>query len=150
MSNNIVDLHMHSTASDGTDSPEDLINRIRKVGIKVFSLTDHDTIRGVNEIKVNLPNDIIFINGTEFSCKMNSGKCHILAYFYDANNAEFQNVIKHGKELHQTKLKIRLSYLSNLYNIDFSDDDLYELNKIDVVGKPHIVNLLVNNYRPSL
>ena len=77
---------------------------------------------------------------------MNSGKCHILAYFYDANNAEFQNVIQHGKELHQTKLKIRLSYLSNLYNIDFSDDDVYELNKIDVVGKPHIVNLLVNKY----
>ena len=58
MRNNIVDLHMHSTASDGTDSPEDLINKIRKSGIKVFSLTDHDTISGVNEIKANLPNDI--------------------------------------------------------------------------------------------
>ena len=62
-----VDLHMHSTASDGTDSPVEIVEKIREKGIKTFALTDHDTVRGVEEIlsKADLTG-LKFIKGVEF------------------------------------------------------------------------------------
>ena len=79
-----VDLHMHSTASDGTDTPEELLKNIRKSGITVFAITDHDTIEGAMQMEKLAPNDVKFIRGVEFSCKTPSGKCHIVGLNYDS------------------------------------------------------------------
>ena len=46
-----IDLHMHSTVSDGTDTPEELLGRVREAGLELFALTDHDAIKGVARIR---------------------------------------------------------------------------------------------------
>ena len=144
----LIDLHIHSTASDGTDTPEQILKKISEVeSVKIFALTDHDTIKGVEQIKNKIPPEIFFVNGVEFSCKTASGnKCHILGYFYDAANKDFQEILEQGKNLHAKKLEIRLKFLSDLYKINFLADDVKKICENEVVGKPHIVNFISEKF----
>ena len=93
-----VDLHLHSTASDGTDSPVEIVKKIREKGIKTFALTDHDTVRGVEEIlsKADLTG-LRFIKGVEFSCR-SSKLCHILGYGYDIKSSCIRQMCRRQME----------------------------------------------------
>ena len=65
-----IDLHMHSNVSDGTDTPEELLEHVRETGLEVFALTDHDAAKGCAAIRALLRDgDPVFINGAEFSCR---------------------------------------------------------------------------------
>ena len=142
-----TDLHIHSTESDGTDSPEKIVEKILQRGIKIFALTDHDTISGIEKIKKVLPREIFFINGVEFSCKIaDDKKCHILAYFYDSANENFQKILRAGYALRKNQFDIRLNYLSQKYNIIFTEADVKAMCTSKVVGKPHIVNFVSKKY----
>ena len=143
-----IDLHIHSTASDGTDSPEEIVEKIsRHSGVKIFALTDHDTIAGIEKLASTFPDKTFFINGVEFSCKIADGaKCHILAYFFDATNKAFQQLLSKGNELRKVQLDRRLKYLSKKYNIAFSESDVAEICQSTVVGKPHIVNFVAQKF----
>ena len=143
-----IDLHIHSTTSDGTDTPEEIAEKITQYsGIKIFALTDHDTIAGIEKLPATFSDKTFFINGVEFSCKIADGaKCHILAYFFDAANKAFQQLLSKGNELRKIQLDIRLKYLSKKYNITFSESDIAEICQSTVVGKPHIVNFVVQKF----
>ena len=143
-----IDLHIHSTASDGTDTFEEIVEKIScKAGIKIFALTDHDTIAGIEKLPATFPDKTFFINGVEFSCKIADGaKCHILAYFFDAANEAFQQLLSKGNELRKVQLDRRLKYLSKKYNIAFSESDVAEICQSTVVGKPHIVNFVAQKF----
>ena len=66
----IIDLHMHSVLSDGTDTPEELLQHVREAGLELFSVTDHDSIKGGKIFPGMLSeDDPKFISGVEFSCK---------------------------------------------------------------------------------
>ena len=144
----LIDLHIHSTASDGTDSPEQILEKISAMdGVKIFALTDHDTISGVEQIKNKIPQNIFFVNGVEFSCKTSGGnKCHILGYFYDATNKDFQEILEQGKNLRAKKLEVRLNFLSDLYKLNFSADDVKKLRENEVVGKPQIASFISEKF----
>lgn len=141
----LVDFHMHSTASDGKDSPTVLWEKIRHLGIRCFSLTDHDTIEGTREMERLAATDaeIRFVRGIEFSCVTPIEKCHILGYGYDWDNASFLSVLNKGVELRHKKLEQRLVFLKNEYGIEFADEDVTVLRKMDSVGKPHMGELMV-------
>ena len=143
-----VDLHIHSTASDGTDTPEEIAEKIAQYsGIKIFALTDHDTIAGIEKLPATFSDTTFFINGVEFSCKISDDtKCHILAYFFDAANEAFQQLLCKGNELRRVQLDIRLKYLSKKYNIAFSKSDIAEICQSTIVGKPHIVNFVSDRF----
>lgn len=75
-----IDLHMHSTVSDGTDMPVELLERVRQAGLELFALTDHDTIKGHRIIlDARTEDDPKVLSGVEFSCKDSScaSKCSI-------------------------------------------------------------------------
>ncbi len=143
-----IDLHIHSTVSDGTDSPKEIVEKIsRKDGIKIFALTDHDTIAGIENFPADISDKIFFINGVEFSCKTTDGvKCHILAYFFNADNEEFQMLLRKGSELRQIQFEKRLKYLIDKYGITFSEDDIAEICKSTIIVKPHIVNFVAQKF----
>ena len=143
-----IDLHIHSTASDGTDTPEEIVEKIsHKDGIKIFALTDHDTIAGIEKMPATFSDTIFFIKGVEFSCKIvDNNKCHILAYFFNAANEEFQQLLRKGNELRKVQLDIRLKYLTKKYDITFSESDIAEICQSTVVGKPHIVNFVAQKF----
>jgi len=143
-----IDLHIHSTASDGTDTPVEIAEKIsRKDGVKIFALTDHDTIAGIEKLPAEIYDKTFFIDGVEFSCKTTDGiKCHIPAYFYDSNNDEFQKLLRKGSELRKIKFEKRLKYLGDKYNIIFTESDIAEICKSNTVGKPHIVNFVAQKF----
>ena len=99
----MIDLHMHSTFSDGKDSVEKLIENVKSAGIDYFSLTDHDTAAGCREILENkklrekiIENKLTFVVGTEFSCLYKNYEMHILAYDF---NPFTQEVFEFEKEM---------------------------------------------------
>ena len=84
----MIDLHMHTTASDGTDTPEELLQNLRKAGISRFSLTDHDTYEASEKVLSMLEGDpeLKFTCGIEFSCREGRKKYHILGYGFDPDS----------------------------------------------------------------
>lgn len=145
-----VDLHMHSTASDGTDTPVRLAEKVKAAGIRFFALTDHDTVTGAEQLAEHLPAGVTFIPGVEFSCRMDSGKCHILGYRCDTAHPAFQDALSKGAALRRAKLERRLAFLQER-GMSFPEDELCRLRRIPGVGKPHLGNLMVKyGYAPDL
>ena len=139
-----VDLHIHTNASDGTDSPEQLLWNIQKAGITIFAVTDHDTIKGALKMKRIIPPGIKFIQGVEFSCITDSGvKCHILGLGYDEYNPDFREALRTGDSLRHEKFHLRIKLLRENFGITFDDDEIDSLLQTPGVGKPHIANMIV-------
>lgn len=140
-----IDLHMHTTVSDGTDSPLEIIDKVREKGIDVFSVTDHDAIKGSAMVKDALLNDrdLKFITGAEFSGKDGLGKYHILAYAYDPRSEAVNRLVDKGHALRMKKLDARLDFLKSEFGFEFSRQDIEGLYAMDNPGKPHIGNLMV-------
>ncbi|MBP2584543.1 putative metal-dependent phosphoesterase TrpH [Streptomyces sp. PvR006] len=78
-----IDLHTHSTASDGTDSPAELVRNAAAAGLDVVALTDHDTTRGHAEAIAALPEGLTLVTGAELSCRIDGVGLHMLAYLFD-------------------------------------------------------------------
>lgn len=139
-----IDLHMHSTVSDGTDAPLTLLKKVREAGLLYFSLSDHDAIEGNQEILSSLKEgDPQFLTGVEFSCKDELGKYHILGYGFDPDHEDIQKVVKAGHDIRITLLHERLEFLKENYHITFSKEEIDELFALKNPGKPHMAALLV-------
>ncbi|MBQ9156040.1 MAG: PHP domain-containing protein [Eubacterium sp.] len=139
-----IDLHMHTTVSDGTDTPEEILDKVRKTGLDCFSVTDHDAILASRRIlKIIRPDDPAFITGVEFSCKDSLGKYHILGYGYDPEASPIQAVVARGHQLRMGKMHARVDFLREHFHMTFSEDSLNQLFALDNPGKPHLGNLMV-------
>ncbi len=138
-----VDLHVHSNCSDGSDNVSELISKIENSDIKIFALTDHDTIEGCAEMKKLVPNDIKFIQGVELTCQADYIKCHILGFGCDIQNEKLNDLIKKGKNLRRIKMETRIDYLKNKWNIELTQKELDWLTSRKSVVKTHFANILV-------
>ena len=142
-----IDLHMHSTASDGTDSPEELIEKVKAAGIELFAVTDHDGIDGANKTGQLLlerkETELQFIKGIEFSCRDEFGKYHILGYAYDSETEELKNVVSVAHNNRVEKVQKRLDFLKEEFGFTFKDEDIKDLFKNANPGKPHIANMMI-------
>ena len=142
----LIDLHMHSLASDGEDTIVKLWSKIKGLGIRCFALTDHDTVVGVQEmedlIAADERADVSFIRGIEFSCITPVGKCHILGYGYDWDHPAFCAVLEKGAVRRREKLEQRLEFLREKYDIEFTEADIKDMRQNPSVGKPHIAKLM--------
>ena len=146
-----LDLHMHSTVSDGTDTPQELLAHVREKGIELFALTDHDAIKGYNMIRdIRTEADPKVLSGVEFSCRDEQGKYHILGYNYDPDSAPIQEVVELGHRYRMEKLNARLDFIDNRFGFSFPEEARQRLYALDNPGKPHIANLMVEyGYAPT-
>ena len=144
MKKRIADLHLHSIRSDGSWTEEELLAELRKRGITVFSLTDHDTIAGIARMEGIVPQDMRFIRGIEFSAVSPAGKCHILGYGYDPSSPEFLAAIEEGRHLREEKFRKRLNHLKEWHDIELSEEELRKLSELTTVGKPHLARILMD------
>ena len=139
-----IDLHMHTTVSDGTDTPAEIIERVKEAGITLFSVTDHDATEGGAIIESTLKKgDPAFIYGVEFSCKDEEGRYHVLGYGYDADSPVIRGLTNVGHEHRMNKLAQRLDFLQQQFGFTFSEEDRDALFALENPGKPHIGNLMV-------
>ena len=141
-----IDLHMHTTVSDGSDTPEAIVANVRDAGITVFSVTDHDAIKGCKAVQNQLKQgDPAFICGVEFSCKDDQGQYHILGYAYDPESKSIQGVVGRGHSLRMKKVKARLDFIKDAFGFVFPENEIRKLLSMDNPGKPHIGNLMVKH-----
>ena len=139
-----IDLHMHTVLSDGTDTPREIISRVREAGIELFSVTDHDGIGACSEVPPLLgEGDPVFITGAEFSCRDDLGKYHILGYGFDPESPAILELVEEGHSNRFAKVRSRLELLKSEYGIAFPDDEIKKLLSLANPGKPHIGNLMV-------
>lgn len=139
-----ADLHIHSNYSDGSDDISSLFLEIKKAGLEIFALTDHDTVAGCAEMSQLVPDGIKFIPSVELTCKADFVKCHILGYNCDYTNETLLKLIEKGKNLRKVKLETRINYLKNVWNIELTKEELDWLYSRKSVVKTHIANILVN------
>ena len=138
-----IDLHMHTNVSDGTDTPEELLDRVRESGLSVFSVTDHDAVRGACLVSESLKDgDPSFVPGVEFSCRDEEGKYHILGYGFDPGSAAVNEVVSLGHSMRMKKVKDRLEALESEHGFTFSQEDITALMSLENPGKPHIGKLM--------
>lgn len=138
-----VDLHIHSSYSDGSDDITALDENIIHSGLNIFALTDHDTIAGCEQMKGINPANVKFIQGVELTCKTGDISCHILGYNCNCNDKTLLALIEKGKILRRQKLETRIKYLKDVHNIELTKEELDWLYSRTSVVKTHIANLLV-------
>ncbi len=139
-----IDLHMHTVISDGTDTPEELLENIRKAEVELFSITDHDAVRGCEIVQALLrKGDPPCIPGVEFSCRDELGKYHILGYAYDLKAKPIRELVMKGHENRMSKVWDRLDGLEKKFQITFPEEEIMKLLGRSNPGKPHLANLMV-------
>lgn len=128
-----IDMHMHTSASDGTWDAAELINELKKNKINIFSVTDHDSVGNIKDIQEILKtrDRMIFIPGTELTAEYEGKEYHLTLYNFDINNKELLQLMNWTN---QSKLNSNLEYISsyaaNKYsNVNTEDFEQYEHNR---------------------
>ena len=135
------DLHIHSNCSDGSDTVDELAEKIKKSEIEIFALTDHDTVEGCKLMSEKFETG--FIKGIELTCLLEDIKCHILGYGIDIENPKLKELIEKGKVLRRKKLETRIHYLKDTWDFEFTKEELDWLYSRKSVVKTHLANILV-------
>ena len=143
-----IDLHIHSTASDGTLSPAEILALAQNLNIAAISITDHDTLEGSkNALFCGIPPSVKFLTGVEISADppgsfQLAGSLHILGYALDVDHPELNQKLTMLKDSRQKRNPEILKLLSGL-GIDITFDELRNLAEEDQLGRPHIARLMV-------
>lgn len=138
-----IDLHCHSTASDGALPPEELVRRASEKGVTHLALTDHDTISGLREasmaaqaVGVNL------VAGTELSCVWNSHTIHIVGLDFDTSDHNLNAALEHQNENRWRRARTIAEKLAKLKIEDMVEKATFKAGG-DVPGRPHFARVLV-------
>jgi predicted metal-dependent phosphoesterase TrpH len=139
-----IDLHIHSTYSDGTLTPAELVDLAKSRGLSAIAITDHDTADGIDEaIQRGLEKGIEVISGIEISTWHGDTSMHILGYNFSHNDEQFDSrlqLLQHGRE---TRNKRIIENLNNL-GIGVELEELRKYSEYGQTGRPHIARLLVD------
>lgn len=139
----MIDLHMHSLYSDGTSTTNELVKMAMEKNMKLISLTDHDTIDGLSEMKKLCDeNNIKFINGIEVSTVYNGKEVHILGYFL---NIEDKKLIDFSKEMKKARVirNEKTIKILNEHGLNITKEDTYKEAEGEIVSKTHLAKAIV-------
>lgn len=141
----MIDLHAHTTCSDGTDSPRALVNQALIQGLSVIALTDHDTIAGWDEAKSALRLNLELVLGAEISCLTTSGtSVHMLGLLFDGENAEMRVMLDETRDSRIPRMA-KMIQLLNGANISVTLEDVMAATPAGAtLGRPHLADALVN------
>ena len=139
-----VDLHCHTTASDGGLSPTDLVAQAASLGIEVLAITDHDTTEGVPEALAEAQRQgITVVPGVEISAVSGREEIHLLGYFVDPENVELQTLLSRAREARRVRAKEMLDRLTKL-GLPVEWDRLIEVSGgSSSIGRPHVATTLL-------
>ncbi|RBW50268.1 PHP domain-containing protein [Marinobacter sp. F3R11] len=138
-----IDLHCHSTASDGALTPTELVKRAAEREVTHLALTDHDTISGLAEaVSAATVNDIVLISGVELSCLWRSHTIHVVGLDFDPDDAEFREALERQKRNRWDRAAMIAERLSKLAITDLLERATKEAGG-DVPGRPHFARVMV-------
>jgi predicted metal-dependent phosphoesterase TrpH len=138
-----ADLHVHSTASDGTDPPAELMRRAARVGLDVVALTDHDTVAGHAEARA-AAGPVTLLPGMELSCRLDGRSVHMLAYLFDADQPELAAELTRIRDDRVLRARAMVDKLAGL-GVDVSWAQVAAIAGQAVVGRPHIARAMADS-----
>ncbi len=138
-----ADLHVHSLASDGTMSPEEVVAFAARVGVGVMALTDHDTTMGIpSAISAASKWGVRLIPGIEMTAEESGEELHILGYFIDIDNQSLQETLARLRLLRSERAQRMLGALTRIgIDVDFAD---VSCQTWESIGRPHIARILMS------
>ncbi|GAA2660066.1 PHP domain-containing protein [Streptomyces lunalinharesii] len=137
-----IDLHTHSTASDGTDTPAELVRQAAAAGLDVVALTDHDTVRGHAEARAALPEGLTLVTGAELSCRLDGISLHMLAYLFDPDEPELARERELVRDDRVPRARAMVGKLREL-GVPVTWEQVARIAGDGSVGRPHIATALV-------
>lgn len=140
-----IDLHTHSTASDGTDTPAELVRNAAAAGLDVVALTDHDTVAGHEEAAdalrgVDAP--LVLVPGAELSCRVNGISMHMLAYLFDPAEPELDRERELVRDDRVPRARAMVGKLQEL-GVPVTWEQVRRIAGDGSVGRPHIATAMV-------
>ncbi|MEU4654394.1 PHP domain-containing protein [Streptomyces sp. NPDC023723] len=137
-----IDLHCHSTASDGTDTPAELVRNAAAAGLDVVALTDHDTTRGYAEAVAALPAGLTLVTGAELSCRIDGVSMHMLAYLFDPEEPALLAERELVRDDRVPRAKGMIAKLNEL-GVPVTWEQVARIAGDGSVGRPHVASALV-------
>jgi 3',5'-nucleoside bisphosphate phosphatase len=138
----LIDLHVHSNASDGTDAPAEVVRRAAAAGLDVLALTDHDTQAGLDEARAARPDGLTLIPGMELSCDLDGRSVHLLAYLFDPADAALAAETARVRDDRVYRARAMTGRLAEL-GAGVTWEQVTALAGDSVVGRPHLARALV-------
>jgi predicted metal-dependent phosphoesterase TrpH len=147
-----IDLHLHTTASDGSLTPTELVQKAHETGLAAIAVTDHDTIDGLAEAeKAALERGIGFVSGVELSVEDTGGRFHLLGYGFDPSFAEFQEklvALRWSRAARNTQMAEKMAALGLPVTMDDVRAAAHKHSEhgeeSEVIARPHFAQALIN------
>jgi 3',5'-nucleoside bisphosphate phosphatase len=140
-----IDLHVHSTASDGSVSPEEVVRRAQAAGLSAVALTDHDTLAGVPEaLAAGERHGVRVVAGCEFSVAASWGEMHVLGYLLPSHSAELESFLERCRADRVRRAQEMVNQLQRL-GVDLSFESVLRESAGAAVGRPHVARAIVRH-----
>jgi predicted metal-dependent phosphoesterase TrpH len=137
-----ADLHSHSTASDGTDAPAEVMRRARAAGLDAIALTDHDTVAGHDAARAALPPGLTLVPGMELSSRLDGHSVHLLGYLFDPADPELSAETAKIRESRLHRAEAMAARLAEL-GAPVTWEQVRAIAGDGVVGRPHLARAMV-------
>jgi predicted metal-dependent phosphoesterase TrpH len=140
----MIDLHTHTTASDGTDSPFALVKKALATGVTTLGITDHDSTAGWAEAVTAIQPQIQLVLGAEVSCLTTDGiSVHMLGLLFDGEDEQIQQMLSDSRDTRLPRMR-KMVALLQADGFDISLEDVYEAAPDQAtIGRPHLADALV-------
>jgi len=139
-----IDLHLHSSASDGTDPPAEVMRRARAAGVDVVALTDHDTTAGLAEAARALPAGLTLVPGVELSSLMDSRSVHLLGYLFDTADPDLAAEFAKIRESRRDRARGMVARLRAL-GVPVTWQQVTRIAAGGTVGRPHVARAMLDS-----
>lgn len=138
-----IDLHVHSTFSDGTKTPQQIVKFADDTGLRAVSITDHDTVEGTKKaIEAGESLKVEVVPGIEFSCIHGKHHVHLLGYYVDPENVELLHTLS-DIQLARVKRNAGIVEKLNTLGIDITLEEVNRISAVGQTGRPHIAQVLL-------
>jgi predicted metal-dependent phosphoesterase TrpH len=140
----VIDIHTHTTCSDGTDSPRELVNKAIVQGLQVLGISDHDTTAGWEEATQTLRGSLQLALGAEISCLTHDGiSVHMLGMLFDPKHAEMQQVLEETRDGRLPRMRKMIEKMRE-EGMEISIEDVEKAMPAGAtMGRPHLADALV-------
>jgi predicted metal-dependent phosphoesterase TrpH len=140
----MIDLHTHTTCSDGTDRPRELVNKAIVQGLEILGITDHDTTSGWEEATESLRGSLKLVLGAEISCLTTDGiSVHMLGMLFDPHHKEMQEVLEETRDGRLPRMRKMIQKMQ-AEGMDISIEDVEKAMPVGAtMGRPHLADALV-------
>lgn len=138
----IVDLHAHTTFSDGTSSPSEVVYAYKKAGVQIMSITDHDTLEALPQAEILAKTaNILFVPGVEIS-SCEHDHLHILGYNIDPQNKKLNDALTQNRENRNIRVRKIIKQLQ-VAGVAITEEDVFKLVK-NVASRAHVADAIRN------